>query len=117
LRVPSVTSAEATRIENRAGEPAANPYLYLASQAASGMAGMAGRRDPPAAVDAPYQTESVRLPATLEAALGALDASAELRKALGDSFVDYFLMIKRAEITRFNEAVTDWEHREYFDLF
>jgi glutamine synthetase len=31
--------------------------------------------------------------------------------------VDYYLVIKRAEVARFNATVTDWEHREYFDLF
>ena len=33
----------ATRIENRVGEPAANPYLYMASQVLTGLAGIKGR--------------------------------------------------------------------------
>jgi glutamine synthetase len=31
--------------------------------------------------------------------------------------VQYFSRIKEAEIARFNLEVSDWEHREYFDLF
>ncbi|NLZ12320.1 MAG: glutamine synthetase, partial [Alcaligenaceae bacterium] len=32
-------------------------------------------------------------------------------------FVDYYCFIKEAEIARFNLEVTEWEHREYFDMF
>src|SRR5688572_5937947 len=41
LRVVGGRGDPATRIENRAGEPAANPYLYFASQIYSAMDGMA----------------------------------------------------------------------------
>ena len=34
------TNDPATRIENRVGEPAANPYLYMASQLVSGIDGI-----------------------------------------------------------------------------
>jgi len=40
-----------------------------------------------------------------------------LREGLGDTFVDYYCKIKEAEIARFNLEVSEWEHREYFDLF
>ena len=36
---------------------------------------------------------------------------------IADGFVDYFAHIKDAEIARFQMEVTEWEHREYFDLF
>ena len=39
------------------------------------------------------------------------------REAFGDRFVDYIVHIKRAEIARFLSNVTDWEHREYFEMF
>ncbi|WP_157218241.1 glutamine synthetase family protein [Flavisphingomonas formosensis] len=117
LRVITGTSPQAARIENRAGEPAANPYLYLASQIASGLAGLAAGQEPPAGVDSPYQAEAPMLPTTLEAALTALDGSTLFRTAFGDRFVDYFLMIKRSEVARYNAHVTDWEQREYFNLF
>ena len=32
-------------------------------------------------------------------------------------FVDYYVFIKNAEIERFQAEVSDWEHREYFEMF
>ena len=107
----------ATRLENRVGEPAANPYLYLASQAASGLDGLANDLRPPPATDDPYATDAEQLPTNLMDAVTALDGSSMFRETFGDRFIDYLLHIKRAEIARFLSTVTDWEHREYFELF
>jgi glutamine synthetase len=117
LRVLGQPGSAMTHIENRVGEPAANPYLYLASQMVAGLAGVAARSDPGPSADAPYETAATLLPTTLDVALTALDASAVFRAGLSDVFVDYFLRIKRAEIARFNAEVSEWEQREYFDLF
>jgi glutamine synthetase len=37
--------------------------------------------------------------------------------AFGETFVDYIVQLKRCEIGRFLEYVTDWEHREYFEMY
>jgi glutamine synthetase len=105
------------RIENRLGEPAANPYLYFASQIYSGLDGLARKLAPPASADTPYEAKAERLPATLTEALAALRADQVLCEGLGQTFVDYYCHIKEAEIARFNLEVSDWEHREYFELF
>ena len=107
----------ATRLENRIGEPAANPYLYLASQIYSGIDGVKNGLVPPPPTDDPYASDATLLPTNLMDAVSELDKSAMFRDAMGDRFVDYLLHIKRAEIARFLSTVTDWEHREYFDLF
>jgi glutamine synthetase len=107
----------ATRLENRVGEPAANPYLYLASQIYSGLDGIWNDLTPPPPTDDPYANEAKPLPRNLMDAVDALDHSAMFREALGNQFVDYLLHIKRAEISRFLSTVTDWEHREYFEIF
>jgi len=117
LRVLGKGAAKLRRIENRVGEPAANPYLYLASQMVTGLAGIEGEMEPPASVDSPYAADAETLPRSLEAALDRLDGSALLRAGLGSDFVDHFLLVKRAEVLRYNQTVTDWEQREYFDLF
>jgi glutamine synthetase len=106
-----------TRIENRIGEPAANPYLYFASQIYSGLDGMERKLALPRASDTPYEAKAEMLPRTLEEALQALDKDKVLKEAIGAGFVDYYCRIKEAEIARFNLEVSDWEHREYFDLF
>ena len=117
LRVIGAPGAAEARIENRIGEPAANPYLYFASQIYSGLDGIAKKLDPGPPADAPYETNAERLPATLSEALQALRADECLRDGLGAAFVDYFCRLKEAEIARFNLEVSEWEQREYFDLF
>jgi len=117
LRVLGEPGDSASRIENRVGEPTANPYLYLASQVFSGLHGIAGRMDPGPSADAPYDTPAEPLPRTLGDALAALQADAVLTEALGQGFVDYYCHIKQAEIARFNLEVSEWEQREYFDMF
>jgi glutamine synthetase len=117
LRVLGAPGDNASRIENRVGEPTANPYLYLASQVFSGLHGMAENMDPGPSADAPYETPAEQLPRTLEKALAALRADRWLCEQMGQGFVDYYCHIKEAEIARFNLDVTEWEQREYFDMF
>ncbi|MFT4269130.1 MAG: glutamine synthetase family protein [Xenophilus sp.] len=117
LRVLGGPGDPATRIENRVGEPAANPYLYLASQLFAGLDGMARRLDPGPSADAPYETPAEQLPRSLQEALACLRADELLVDRLGREFVDYYGHIKNAEIARFNLEVSEWEHREYFDMF
>ena len=107
----------ATRLENRLGEPAANPYLYIASQIVCGLDGMERRLKPGARDDEPYSAERPLLPTGLGQALDALEASALFRRQLGDVFIDYMLMMKKSEVARFLSEVTDWEQREYFEFF
>ena len=117
IRALAAPGDPATRLENRVGEPAANPYLYMASQVLAGLDGLERKLEPGASADTPYETEAEMLPTSLGEALVALRADACFRDGFGAGFVDYFVRIKEAEIARFQAAVTDWEEREYFDLF
>jgi glutamine synthetase len=117
IRLVGSAADGSTHLENRIGESAANPYLYMASQLHSGLEGIeAGLVLGPSADD-PYTVDAGRLPANLREAVGALEADADLARAMGPGFVPYYAAIKRAEIARFEHAVTDWEQREYFDLY
>ncbi len=109
----------ATHIENRSGEPAANPYLFMATQIFAGLDGMAGQIDPGGPLnDDPYgQAGMEPMPSSLMDSIDALDKSAMFRAVLGDEFVNHYLAMKRHEIGRFLSHVTDWEHREYFEAF
>ena len=107
----------ATRLENRIGEPAANPYLYMASQIFTGLDGMERMLDPGPSADTPYEAKAPLLPKSLEEALAALRQDSCLIEGFGRKFVDYYLRIKEAEIARFQSEVTDWEQKEYFELF
>jgi glutamine synthetase len=116
LRVLGGAGDPATRIENRIGEPAANPYLYFASQIHCGLDGLRRKLDPGPPELTPYESKAQLLPRSLEEAIGHLKASKLLREALGQAFVDYYCRIKEAEIARFHLEVSEWEQREYFDL-
>ena len=128
LRVLGGPNDTATRIENRVGEPAANPYLAIAAQLAAGMDGVGRGLDPGPADDEPYQTDRPMLPASLDDALTGLEGSEFFRSCFGETYLTYFLRMKRAEVARYSEflaatgtdpaaGVTDWEMNEYFDAF
>jgi glutamine synthetase len=129
IRVLGGPDDPSTRLENRAGEPAANPYLYILSQVVTGRAGIEGKPAPPPAEDAPYAAERPLLPKSLPEALDALDKEPLFRRELGDIFVDYFVKLKRSEWTRYqrwaeeagaslqSEEPSEWEQNEYFDFF
>jgi len=113
---PGAEPDDATRIENRLGEPAANPYLYIASQLYAGLDGMRRQLSAPAATDRPYDSDHARLPSSLGDALRALAADATLVESFGADFVRYFSTIKNQELARHAQAQDphEWERREYF---
>jgi glutamine synthetase len=117
IRVLGGPGDAATRLENRVGEPAANPYLYMASQVVTGLDGMERALDPGPPADAPYEVEAPHLPKSLDQALAALREDACLAAGFGRNFIDYYLRIKEAELARYQAEVTEWEQREYFELF
>jgi glutamine synthetase len=117
IRVLGGPGDPATRLENRSGEPAANPYLYLASQVFSGLAGIEGGLDPGAPTENPYDADARRLPTDLSEALDALRTNPTLTAGFGPEVVDWILTLKRAEIERYRTEVSAWEQREYGELF
>jgi glutamine synthetase len=117
IRVLGRANDPATRLENRIGEPAANPYLYMASQILSGLDGIDRTLDPGPSADTPYEMKADLLPRSLREAIDALKQDTFFREKLGAQFVDYYVHIKNAEIERFQAEVSDWEQREYFEMF
>lgn len=128
IRVIGGMGEAATRLENRLGEPAANPYLYMASQIVAGLDGIERKLQPGPRDDDPYTAERPLLPSGLGQALDALDQDPLYRKQIGDRFIDYYLRLKRSELGRFHDYLkknslheggvpTEWEQDEYFDFF
>jgi glutamine synthetase len=130
VRVQGSPGDSGSHAEMRSGEPAANPYLYLASNVAAGADGVARSLVPPAPVEAdPYAVVAPMLPTSLSAAVKALDGDSFFRSAFGDTLIDYLVQMKRAELARYEawlaaagvadsaDEVTEWEMREYFEFF
>jgi len=117
IRVIGGGGDPATRLENRVGEPAANPYLYMAAQIVAGLDGVERKLDPGPSADTPYEASAPLLPKSLEEALAALRDSTCFANGFGKNFIEYYLRIKAAEIARYQSEVTEWEQKEYFELF
>ncbi len=122
LRVLGGVGDAATRIENRIGEPLANPYLALAAQVCAGMHGLREHMLPPAATETPYaqaHPAHPALPATLAEALDALAADTVLQQGMGAPMVHVYSTIKRQELARHAAAEdkAQWERREYLGRF
>src|ERR1700730_4677217 len=117
VRVPQ-ERGDATRVEIRVGDGAANPYLAYTAALAAGLDGIHRKLEPPAPLSGliyalPEEQQGPPLPATLPDAITALDADETLRAAMGQELVDTFKTIKESELNRFRQWVTDWEFREY----
>ena len=129
IRVLGGPGDPASRMENRIGEPSANPYLYMASQIVAGLDGIQQGLKPQSADDEPYAAQRTMLPKSLGEALDALDKEPLFRREFGDIFVDYFVALKRNELGRYQHAIeqpgaqpqgdepSEWEQNEYFDFF
>lgn len=127
LRVQGEPGDSGSHLENRLGEPAANPYLYMAANIAAGLDGIRRQLTPPPMVKSdPYAEEAEPLPESLGEAVEALATDQFFRQMLGSEIVDYLVMLKRFEYKRYQEEagsgadpdqVTDWEQQEYFEFF
>ena len=119
LRVLGGPGDPATRIENRSGEPTANPYLYLAAQIHAGRDGLRRDLSAPQPTDTPYATAAERLPSTLGEALDALEADGALTDAFGRDVVGWLAHVKRYELSRLAQSADPaaWQAREYFSRF
>ncbi len=118
------------RVEIRAVDGAANPYLAAAALLAAGLDGIDRDLDP-----GPPNTENLyllspaevasrgikTLPATLLDATRAARRDAVLQdwlgQGVGESYVDYFCDVKTAEFSAYHAEVTDWERSRYLTLF
>lgn len=119
IRVPAARG-QGTHIENRLPGADMNPYLMMAAIYAAGLDGVRRKLvcpDPVINQDAYALTDAVLLPRTLHEALQALNQDEVLVEMLGASFVESYTAIKTAELNRYEDHVSDWEVKEYRELF
>lgn len=124
VRVPihKAGKASSTRIEYRALDSAANPYLAYSVILAAGLRGIdEGYELPPEAADDMWSLERAdarsaglrQLPQDLREALDTMEESTLVRESLGDHIFEWFLRNKRAEWADYQRRVTPFEISRY----
>ena len=117
---------ETVNLEFKPSDPSNNPYLALGGLVAAGLDGVARGLDPaevslidPANYSVEEQAERgiERYPATLDAALDALERDTVLMDALGDDLSRSYLMVKRSEYAAFAAEDLDFEIKHHIHKF
>ncbi len=109
---------QSTRLETRVGGSDTNAYLVLAACFASGLYGIQRNL---ALKEAPvegsgYQSPAARLPRNLHEATQKMAESKIARELFGEAFVDHFVRTRQWEWRQFQDSVTDWELKRYFEI-
>ena len=112
-------SPKATRLETRCPGADVNPYLAMAALIAAGMHGVEkGLKLKQAPITGTNQgAEDIpRAPRSLLETTRNLRASSIARDWLGDTLVDHFSATREWEYRQWQDAVTDWEMKRYFEI-
>ena len=113
VRCPQLSGAGA-RIEHRVAGADANPYLALASILGGILYGLDRRSDPGEPIEGEVKPEHGHmLPITWPSAIAAFEQSAFMCDTLGEEFARVYAMMKRQEMERLLERVTDAEYDTY----
>ncbi|MEM1546237.1 MAG: glutamine synthetase family protein [Candidatus Methanomethylicia archaeon] len=120
IRVPEIIHQASARIEFRAPDPSANPYLAFAVLLKAGLDGVKNKIQLEEAVEGDiyengrYKTLDA-LPSTLEEALEELKKDDLIKNLLGSLF-ERFIELKESEVEEYNRrTITNWEIEKYFD--
>jgi len=115
IRIPGQRGS-ATRIEHRTPDGSASPHLATLGLLAAAFDGIERQLEPPTPSAGNAEENPGEVPAVasnLGDALTALESDSVLVDALGEDLTNVFVTIKRAEIARWEQAVTDWEVTNY----
>ena len=112
-----VGEGNALRIECRIPGADANPYVAWAATLAAGLAGVAGRIEPPPPFRGDvYAAKALpRVPGSLRDAIALLESSRLAKEAFGVDVVAHYLHFLRTEQRKFDEVVTSWERERFFE--
>ncbi len=104
------------RIECRAPGADANPYLAFAATLAAGLDGIEKQIEPPPMFEGDvYSADVPHVPTSLREAIQEMERSDWAREAFGDEVIEHYLHFFRTEQRKFDEVVTSWERRRYFE--
>ncbi len=112
-----VGHGQSLRIECRIPGADCNPYLAFAAALASGLDGIQNKIEPPECFEGDiYAAKHLpRVPYTLNEAIGHFEKSEFAKKAFGKEVVEHYSHHFKTEQSAFNQAVTDWERKRYFE--
>jgi glutamine synthetase len=114
-------SPKSAHVENRAPTGLSNPYLVQAALLAAGLLGIEQGLTPPEPGKAGHPAEDdpslEKLPLSLPESLQAFESEPDIRAALGEEFAEAYLVMRRYELSRFDDWVSDWERQEYLEMF
>jgi glutamine synthetase len=120
IRVKSGRPAN-KHIEYRAASALSNPYLVGAALLQAGLRGIEEKLPAPdpamPGVPAEEDDSFEKLPVELEESLDALEQDPAGKDFFGEDFVAAYTAMRRYELSRFTDWVTDWERTEYLELF
>jgi glutamine synthetase len=105
------------RIECRVPGADCNPYLAYAAALASGLDGIANQIEPPAVFQGDiYAAQHLpHVPKSLREATELFAQSEFAQRAFGADVVEHYTQVYRIEQAAFDNAVTDWERKRYFE--
>lgn len=112
-------SEKSTRVEVRISGSDVNPYLALAASLAAGLYGIEQKLsldEAPVKGSAYTESSAARLPHNLLDATRRLAESKIARAILGVELVEHFVATREWEWRQFQDAVTDWELKRYFEI-
>ncbi|TAE40537.1 MAG: glutamine synthetase [Runella slithyformis] len=112
-----VGSGSSLRIECRIPGADCNPYLAFAALLASGLDGLKNQTEPPAIFEGDIYAAAhlPRVPYTLSEATNLFENSDFAKETFGAEVVAHYAHFYRNEQTAFNQSVTDWERKRYFE--
>jgi glutamine synthetase len=114
-------SPESKHVENRAPTAMSNPYLVGAAMLAAGLKGIEEKAasPPPSKAGEPAEDnpDLDPLPTVLEESLGELESEPMTKEFFGEEFITAYTAMRRYELSRFQDHVSDWETEEYLELF
>ena len=112
-------SIESRHVEHRAPTALANPYLAAAAILGAGLLGIEERLELESPAFPPAEEDGTKpqLPTSVRESLAALERDEKLRELLGEEFVSAYTVMRRHELQRFDDHVTDWEWDEYVEVF
>jgi glutamine synthetase len=119
IRIKGMTESS-RHVEQRAASGLSNPYLVTAGVLAAGLLGIReGLELEPPSGPGPAEDDPKyeQLPWSVREALDAFERSEPIRDLLGDEFCNVWTTVRRYELQRFEDHVTDWERTEYLEIY